>query len=217
MGAMTWWDHKTLSVWSQPWGTAIKGPLKGTALTLLPVSLEPWSTWLQKHPDTTVLDNRRYGGRRYPAARPSDAFVIGVALEEHATAYYFTDLVREGVVNDRIGPYPVAVFADGRSRDVAVFLRRPSGQGDLPDTLTFQVSPDGVVTDVETGSQWDITGGVAVEGSLRGATLLRLPYISAYDWAWADFYPHTRFYGRPESSVPRPPNRGYRGDGAAPR
>ena len=52
MNAMTWWDHDTESVWSQPWGSAIRGPLEGTALTLIPASIVPWPTWLDEHPDT---------------------------------------------------------------------------------------------------------------------------------------------------------------------
>ena len=51
--AMTWWDHNTRSVWSQPWGTAIAGLLEGVALT--PSSVSPWSTWLAEHPETTLV------------------------------------------------------------------------------------------------------------------------------------------------------------------
>jgi hypothetical protein len=42
--AMTWWDHQTQSVWSQVWGQAIAGPLKGTTLELIPASIVPWRT-----------------------------------------------------------------------------------------------------------------------------------------------------------------------------
>jgi hypothetical protein len=39
MNAMTWWDHDTSSVWSQPTGEAILGPLKGERLELVPSTL----------------------------------------------------------------------------------------------------------------------------------------------------------------------------------
>ena len=55
MRAMTWWDHKTESIWSQPLGTALEGPLEGTELTLIPASIIPWETWLDTHPETTVV------------------------------------------------------------------------------------------------------------------------------------------------------------------
>lgn len=41
--AMTWWDHQTGSIWSQPLGEAIAGPYKGRRLDLLPSTLTTWS------------------------------------------------------------------------------------------------------------------------------------------------------------------------------
>lgn len=48
--AMTWWDHGTGSVWSQPLGEAIVGPMKGDRLELMASQLSSWSTWKQEHP-----------------------------------------------------------------------------------------------------------------------------------------------------------------------
>jgi hypothetical protein len=42
MNAMTWWDHDTSSVWSQPTGEAILGPLKGERWELVPSTLTEW-------------------------------------------------------------------------------------------------------------------------------------------------------------------------------
>ncbi len=53
--AMTWWDHETGSVWSQPLGQALKGPYKGTRLEMIPVAVLPWKSWRNEHPDTLVL------------------------------------------------------------------------------------------------------------------------------------------------------------------
>ena len=36
MNAMTWWDHATGSIWSQPLGEAIAGPLRGETVQLVP-------------------------------------------------------------------------------------------------------------------------------------------------------------------------------------
>ena len=115
MNAMTWWDHKTESVWSQPWGSAISGPLENAALTLIPASIVPWSTWLAEHPNTTVLAND-LEFRRFGFKRTSDAFVIGVALQDYATAYYYKDASDLRVINDEIGTHPVVVFVDPDTR-----------------------------------------------------------------------------------------------------
>lgn len=54
--AMTWYDHDTGSVWSQPLGEAIMGPLTGERLELLPSTLTTWASWRSDHPDSLALD-----------------------------------------------------------------------------------------------------------------------------------------------------------------
>jgi hypothetical protein len=201
--AMTWWDWETHSIWSQPWGAAIIGELTGTRLTLLPYELVPWQSWLERHPDTKVLIDER-ANLNFTGNAPIDHFVIGVSLAEAATGFYFASSALEGVVNETVGDFPVAVFADKESRVIHVFLRTPqpgpNGSPELPDQLTFEQveSADSSntkhVKDVETGSTWDIEAGVATAGELKGALLQRAPYVSSYYWAWEDFNPHTQFW-----------------------
>ncbi len=188
MRAMTWWDHETQSVWSQPWGRSIAGQLEGTELKLVPASIVPWSTWLSEHPETLVLKVApgRFGS---PGQQFSEDYVIGLTLGDHATAYPFGQVSKDRVVNDRIGTIPVVVLADPVTKPVNVFHRRAGDR-----ELRFMVR-DGLLVDTETESTWDSSKGIAVEGQLRGEVLQRVPYITAFDWAWEDFYPHSRFYG----------------------
>jgi hypothetical protein len=188
MNAMTWWDRETESVWSQPLGASIKGELLGTRLTLLPFELVPWQTWLEAHPDTTVLVDER-GDLRYSSQFEIDRFVIGVSIGDAATGFYFGSSANQGVVNEVVGDFPVVVFADGSSREINVFLRSPrqglSGPEVLPGVLTFEIvkhnetpEADGLpvvrkVRDIETGSTWDIEAGVATDGPLKGTLLQR--------------------------------------------
>ena len=183
MNALTWWDHQTESVWSQPWGTALEGPLKDTALTLIPASIVPWETWRQEHPDTTVLSNDQDGfTQRVRGIR--DDFVIGVALGDAATAYDYRTASQERVINDAIGAHPVVVMVDPDTRDIRVYLRRIALQGGK-DTrvLTFELDSEGRVADAETGTVWS-------------AQLQQVPWVSSFDWAWEDFFPHTSFYAK---------------------
>lgn len=53
---MTWWDHGTGTVWSQPLGEAIVGPRKGDKLELMASQLTSWRTWKSDHPETAALD-----------------------------------------------------------------------------------------------------------------------------------------------------------------
>jgi hypothetical protein len=67
MRAMTWYDHETESIWSQPWGRAIIVPYKGIELFLLPSELTTWGEWRARHAYTTALINdlERFGRRRH--------------------------------------------------------------------------------------------------------------------------------------------------------
>ena len=98
-------------------------------------------------------------------------------------------MAEAGVINDVIGSFPVVVFADAVSRNVHVYLRDTGQQ-----VLEFDLV-DGSLVDRETGTVWDPARGLAVEGPLRGKALRQLPYTSAYDWAWRDFYPGSPIYG----------------------
>ncbi len=191
MNAMTWWDHKTSSVWSQVWGQAIDGPLKGTTLELIPAAIVPWRTWKFEHPHTLAMTNDKSGvfGRE---ERPQDGWVIGITIGEYSKAYYYLDLTEAGVVNDFVGPYPVALYADAETRNVHAYLRQV---GDQVLTLGLDGSGDFLV-DEETGTTWTIGQGLGRRGMLQDENLLLVPYLSSFDWAWLDFHPDSEFYGR---------------------
>ena len=201
MRAMTWWDHETGSIWSQPWGAAIEGELAGTRLALIPVGIEPLQSWVDRHPNTKVLvveDDRRSG--LFEPRGGIDFFVIGVTLGDDASAYWYGDVAEVGVVNDRVGDQPIAVFVASDTREINVYFSSPSGGATPPGQgpLTFSPSGDGFVDD-QTGSVWDQFTGEATSGPLSGSRLTRLAYVSSFDWAWEDFFPQSRLY--------EPPNR----------
>ena len=197
MRAMTWWDHGTGSIWSQPWGAAIDGELKGTRLELIPAAIEPLQSWTDRHGGSLVLviDGSTHAGLLEPA-RMIDFFVIGVTLGDAASAYRFADVASAGVVNDRVGSQPIAVFAEAETGQINVFSASLPGE-DL--SLTFQHRGRRFV-DAQTGSTWSQFTGRATAGPLEGRRLKRLAFVSSYDWAWEDFFPHSRLYvppGRP--------------------
>lgn len=191
MQAMTWWDHDSPGIWSQPWGMALGGPLKGTRLKLIPAAILPWGAWLEGHPNTLVLeDEDSLFGPLRKEFNPN--FVVGIALGEDAKAYPFKLASEEGAVNDRIGPYPVVVIANPGNKSVYTYIRQAADQ-ELDFRILKEAPPNSII-DAQTGSTWDATRGIAIAGPLRGEVLQRVPYITAYDWAWKDFFPHTQFY-----------------------
>ena len=48
--------------------------------------------------------------------------------------------------------------------------------------------------DLRTGSLWNLKTGIAVHGQLAGTAMKRLPFGTAYDWAWGEFHPDTEAY-----------------------
>ena len=185
MNAMTWYDHETQSVWSQPVGLAFRGPLKGTELELLPFQLITWSNWVENYPGTLVMVNdvNRLGNIRQ-GFQPN--FVIGLVINDQSKAYYYEDVEAAGVINDTLAGIPVLVWAE--NNEYTAFIRQ---QGD--QTLTFKIE-NGLVVDQETGSVWDISRGLAKEGPLAGEGLQPVPNLSSFDWAFKDFYPQGDFY-----------------------
>lgn len=185
MNAMTWWDHKTESVWSQPWGRAIQGELKGVELFLLPSQLTTWGQWKAEHPDTLVMNT---GYNRLSVFRQefNPDFVIGLILAEQAKAFYYRDVEAAGVVNDFVGDIPVLVWA--ADSNFHAYIRQVDDR-----VLIFRLE-EGELVDEETGSTWDPARGLATSGPLTGQGLQSVPSSSAYDWAWLDFYPDSAFY-----------------------
>ena len=188
MRAMTWYDHTTNSVWSQPWGRAIKGELKGVQLFLLPAQVTTWGSWRAEYPDTMAMSTGVGNGVLFTNTRQgfTPDFVIGLVLADDSKAYYFGDVELVTVVNDSLGDVPIAVWARGDR--YGAFIRQVADR-----TLTFRAQGDTMV-DEETGSTWDVARGLAVDGPLEGEVLQSVPSATSYDWAWRDFYPNSEFY-----------------------
>ena len=126
-GGMTWYDHDTGSVWSQPTGQAIAGPLAGASLELVPSQLTTWEMWRSAHPDSRALaadtPSQPYRGRQ-----PGEQHVVGVVVDGVAAAWPYEQVVRQGRIGAAVGDTPVEVWhdadtgavraaTDGRRRD----------------------------------------------------------------------------------------------------
>ena len=122
--------------------------------------------------------------------RPRDGWVIGIALGEHSKAFYYPAITREGVVNDFVGPYPVALYANPDTRNVQVYLRQV---GDEVVTLALDETGQNLI-DVESGHAWTVARGLDKADPSGAQPLLSVPYISSFDWAWLDSHPNSEFF-----------------------
>lgn len=182
--AMTWFDHATGSVWSQPLGLAIAGPRRGQRIDLLPSLLTSWQAWREAYPHTVALDARG-GGSGFDLR----AMVIVVELEREAVAYPVTALQRVGVINDELAGVPVAVVADPRSPDRwNVFSRRTGAR-----IVQFTAHERGI-RDQQSGTVWDATTGLVVAGPSDAQPLLRIPALTSFPRDFLTFWPRGRFW-----------------------
>ena len=113
-------------------------------------------------------------------------FVIGIVLGDTAKAFYYRDVAGKTIVNDFLGTIPVLIWA--ADQNYHTYVRQAEDQ-----ILNFEIR-DGKLVDLETGSKWDISRGLATEGPLSGTSLQSIPSLSSFDWAWRDFYPGSEFY-----------------------
>ena len=65
MNALVMFDRETGTLWSHFLSQAISGPLKGTKLENVPVTLTPWGKWVETYPDTLAL-NKGFSGSSDP-------------------------------------------------------------------------------------------------------------------------------------------------------
>jgi hypothetical protein len=212
--SLVMYDRETHSLWSHLTGSAIDGPLSGAQLQVLPASQTTWTSWQRAYPGTKVLphdypgqtDQLRYftnqaagvRGRLHDDNRlPTKAKVIGVRVLDQAKAYAMTAIIREKIVDDTFADEALVVFKTG-SESASVFRRDLSGQ-----TLTFEASAGGTITDRETGSGWDPLTGKAVSGALMNSSLTPIDATTSFWFGWFDFFPETALYTGRGPATPR--------------
>ncbi len=204
-------DHQTRSLWAPIWGRAIRGRLKGTQLSLLPlVNTVGWGVWRTAHPDSGVLA-AHLGSRtghgsgfipghpgkpgispsmketlaRWDTRFPHNALVLGVKTGGAVRAYPLELLAeRGGVVNDLIDGTAVVVFShnDGGSAAALSFSSVSEGR-----ELTFSPTDRGPVDD-QTNSLWTMEG-TAIDGPSAGSQLTFIPSHVAEWHVFAAHYP----------------------------
>ena len=192
------YDLQTDSLWDLFSGRPVVGPLSGSGIELptLPIVMTRWSDWRQQHPDTRVLtSDTGYDHPYIPGAAhagnadsPEPLFpvavtdyrmapkdlVFGMRLAEGDKAWPLDIFAGGAVVNDNVGPLDVVLIGDAESRTVRAYRR---------DGHSFTPSASPRVLYSEDEEVWRVTEEV-LQGP-NGATLPRLPGLTAYWFAWS--------------------------------
>ena len=207
-------DLETNSHWQQIGGDCFEGPMKGKRLTMVPFLYTTWGEWRTQHPDTLVLvpepaykeaydfmnnriSNWAFGSNKKPGRElireqdnrlPNYEQVIGIEVGNAHKAYPVSELRKESVVNDNVGPAAVLVVYISGIDTTTAFSRVLNGR-----TLTFRPGDAGKIVDNDTGSTWN-SYGECIAGKLKGQKLDRvIPEPGAW-FAWAEFHPDTEVY-----------------------
>ena len=198
-------DNQTETLWCHITGEALDGPLAGTQLQQVPAVQTTWAAWREAHPDGKLLrkpeeicssrytsyfaDPKRTGLFRTEWLRdrlPGKTKIIGIVDAPHALAVTEERLGARALLMAEIGARSIVLL---RAPDGGVRAFRATVDG---DSLTFE--PDdqpGRGHDQQTGSRWDLTTGVALDGHYAGKSLPELVIHTAYWFAWSSFYPNT--------------------------
>ena len=177
--AMTWWDHETGSIWSQPIGEAILGPLQGATLELLPSTLTTWEAWKAAHPATLALD-----APGWQTAFDLKDMAIVVDLGTESAAYDIPSLRSEGLVNDVVAGVEIAVVIDPADpQRWAVFSRR------LDDGVVELALTNGQLTDPTSGAVFDPFTGAGEPQSLD-----KLAAFTSFPRDYFTFFPDGRLW-----------------------
>lgn len=219
------YDRQTESWWQQATGEALVGELVGNTLERISAPMTSFAAFQENYPEGQVLSTetgftRDYGRNPYDGYDMSGSIpflfdgefsdelepiehVLGVEVNDAATAYAFTLLEEEIVINDTVAGVPVVVFWQpgtntalgagviANAADIGsanAFERTLDGQ-----ELTFS-EMDGVIFDMETGTTWDIFGN-AIKGGLEGERLMPVTSSNHFWFSWHSFRPDTAVYG----------------------
>jgi len=204
-------QHKDGTLFSALTGVAFAGPRQGTSLKPLPTIETDWGYWLNAYPKTVAYHMfDKYVAHQMPEAVNSDSastrpradkrlpaqeMIIGVAVGKEAKAYPISLLASRKLIRDKVGGEELAVMWYEPTKTAVVFAARMENEN-TPARLNLELNPQiktAPFTDRETSTHWSIEGR-AVEGPLKGKTLVWLPGVQCKWFAWAAEYPRTKLY-----------------------
>ena len=92
------------------------------------------------------------------------------------------------IVHAQVGSLPLVLAAPEKDLPAVTYDRRVNDRA-LTFTLTETKPP--ALRDVETGTIWRLSDGLAVEGRLKGAQLTRVVAHPAFWFGWRGYFPYS--------------------------
>ena len=210
------YDRASKSLWSQALGQAIVGKYAGQKLQRIPFDIAYWKDWKQLYPNSKILSkdtgfSRPYGADPYGDYYTNDQLYFPVSNHDNRLglkekivgldntggigivqykAYKLQQVESQKVINDDMGGKPVTLLSLYPAM-VRVYDRMVIEGGKI---LEFEYNnSNNKITDKQTGTEWNFDGQ-AVNGTLKGTHLTRLPFDEGFWFEWVAFHPKTALY-----------------------
>ncbi len=211
------YDRNTDTVWNAITGEPAFGPLttSGLVLDVLPVVVTDWASWLEEHPNTSVLSLDTGFRRNYTnGAAYSDYFnsadlmfpswqqdtalienkemVFALRLQGQAKAYPLAAIIPERIVNDRVGRTNIVIVAEATPEREFFEPGGAAVRAYAREDYEFSAGADDLTLKSDDGRGWRISEEALVAED--GERLNRIGGHLAYWFGWFGFYPDTLVY-----------------------
>ncbi|MBI4165211.1 MAG: DUF3179 domain-containing protein [Acidobacteria bacterium] len=120
------YDHETMSLWSQLLSESVAGPMAGTPLPVLPMTDTTWGEWRRVHPNTLVLSFPTGRARDYEVD-PYESYPLDrkpallVTNGVQSKIYSFSELKMAGPrIVDQVGGVEITIHYDHASKTAQV-------------------------------------------------------------------------------------------------
>ena len=206
--ALVMFDRETDTLWTHVDGQAIEGPLAGRSLVPVAAVHATWEQWKALYPNSVVLKKRGdfrspyesynrsarqlgiFGRRNLDQRLPGKERILGIRADDMAMVFPVGRVRNARLVHAQIGSLPV-VLAAPKGLPVVAYDRRLKER-----VLTFTLSETtpSALRDVETGTVWRLSDGLAVKGPLKGRQLTRVVAHPAFWFGWRGYFPHSKIW-----------------------
>jgi hypothetical protein len=203
-------DRETGSWWQQVTGRAISGPLAGTMLEAARYDELTFGLWKSESAHGLVLapvagrekdyDNdweKEVAKYPVPLSFPGHGLkdrdvILGIEMGGQARAFPLERVLKQNVVEDKVGGIPIAIVTGTDGASVRVF--RSQWNGSEIELYRDPQSAESRLIDGH-GNVWNFEG-CAISGPATGQCLEKVSVLKDFWFDWKIYHPQTTVYSR---------------------